>query len=464
MFVKGSSMDTSRGFVYGRPSDATNAVDHVTMDAIDRTMKYYTDNLLQVLECVSGRLSQLETTVQGLELTVAGLKVAEGAKQDQSSGRLMKLELLVEEVNRGVQLLYEKQRMDEARSHFSKLHVDEPKLAVGGVPQSPSEGWQLKTAKEEFPHPAFSESPQRPPQYPQPHYGHTPPPPQVQAFATSQNMLPLPSSMNGPPANQQPYPPAVQHLPPQQLSTQQASQPPPQSVLQNLAFHSQPPLPPSPSSSYSLPIETTAYNHKHSPHHLPPPPSSNSSYMPEPSQYAGGMHGGPRQPPLPQEVLHSSQHQNPVGTQPTYDGRMGPIGSSSQSYAQPPLPKPGPPAPSIYETGSGGGYGAQPYRSGQPIPSAPSGGGGGYPRLPTAQPIQYGVPAASPVPSGASTRSPVDDVIDKVVSMGFRREQVRGVVQHLTESGNSVELNVVLDKLMNGGDSSHPNRGWFNRG
>jgi hypothetical protein len=45
---------------------------------------------------------------------------------------------------------------------------------------------------------------------------------------------------------------------------------------------------------------------------------------------------------------------------------------------------------------------------------------------------------------------PLDDVVEKVATMGFSREQVRATVRRLTENGQNVDLNVVLDKLMNG--------------
>jgi hypothetical protein len=65
--------------------------------------------------------------------------------------------------------------------------------------------------------------------------------------------------------------------------------------------------------------------------------------------------------------------------------------------------------------------------------------------------------------STASTnRVPVDDVIDKVALMGFSRDQVKVVVRKLTENGQTVDLNVVLDKLMNGGEIQ-PQKGWFGR-
>jgi hypothetical protein len=51
---------------------------------------------------------------------------------------------------------------------------------------------------------------------------------------------------------------------------------------------------------------------------------------------------------------------------------------------------------------------------------------------------------------GSGNRIPVDDVVDKVATMGFRRDLVRATVRKLTDNGQSVDLNTVLDKLMNG--------------
>jgi len=43
----------------------------------------------------------------------------------------------------------------------------------------------------------------------------------------------------------------------------------------------------------------------------------------------------------------------------------------------------------------------------------------------------------------------MEKVVDDVAAMGFSKEQVRGVVKKLTENGQSVDLNVILDRLMN---------------
>lgn len=91
-------------------------------------------------------------------------------------------------------------------------------------------------------------------------------------------------------------------------------------------------------------------------------------------------------------------------------------------------------------------------------------GGDKYKNLPTAKVL----PQAAPVGpgSGSGNRVPLDDVVEKVAMMGFSREQVRETVRKLTENGQNVDLNVVLDKLMNGSagqDMIQPQKGWFNR-
>ena len=48
-----------------------------------------------------------------------------------------------------------------------------------------------------------------------------------------------------------------------------------------------------------------------------------------------------------------------------------------------------------------------------------------------------------------TSRLPIEKVVDDVAAMGFSKEQVRGVVKKLTENGQSVDLNIILDRLMN---------------
>lgn len=54
---------------------------------------------------------------------------------------------------------------------------------------------------------------------------------------------------------------------------------------------------------------------------------------------------------------------------------------------------------------------------------------------------------------------PYNELIDKLVSMGFRGDHVMSVIQRLEESGQPVDFNAVLDRL-NVQSSGGSQRGW----
>jgi len=60
----------------------------------------------------------------------------------------------------------------------------------------------------------------------------------------------------------------------------------------------------------------------------------------------------------------------------------------------------------------------------------------------------------------SSSKMPIEKVIEDVSLMGFTKDEVRTVVRELTKQGKTVDLNVVLDKLMKGEGSK---KGWFGR-
>lgn len=149
-------------------------------------------------------------------------------------------------------------------------------------------------------------------------------------------------------------------------------------------------------------------------------------------------------------------------------------GGSNNMALPPPYHSQGRPAAPIYDMQMGGSqtFGSPAYRIAQPAtPSVPSSGSGGYPRLSTTLPVQHALPTSGSG-AGASSgstplstnRVPIDEVIDKVAVMGFSKDQVKAVVRRLTENGQSVDLNIVLDKLMNGSGDVQPQKSWFSRG
>ena len=59
-------------------------------------------------------------------------------------------------------------------------------------------------------------------------------------------------------------------------------------------------------------------------------------------------------------------------------------------------------------------------------------------------------PAAQQQQQAGTKAIPLERVIDDVAAMGFSRADVRAAVASLMSQGQSVDLNVVLDRLMNG--------------
>uniref|UniRef100_A0A1J3JJ77 DUF1421 domain-containing protein n=1 Tax=Noccaea caerulescens TaxID=107243 RepID=A0A1J3JJ77_NOCCA len=109
--------------------------------------------------------------------------------------------------------------------------------------------------------------------------------------------------------------------------------------------------------------------------------------------------------------------------------------------------------PSMYDAPGGPSnprFPSDPYTAKPPLMSS---SGSSYPQLSNLHSLPMA--AASSGTGSSSPRSesrvPIDHVIDRVTTMGFPRDQVKATVRKLTENGQAVDLNVVLDKLMNQG-------------
>jgi hypothetical protein len=70
----------------------------IVVATVERTMKKYADNLLHVLEGMSGRLSQLEFNSQRIEHTVQEFKVESADNHGAADGKLRSLENMIREV------------------------------------------------------------------------------------------------------------------------------------------------------------------------------------------------------------------------------------------------------------------------------------------------------------------------------------------------------------------------------
>ncbi|XP_072998595.1 uncharacterized protein [Typha latifolia] len=429
-----------------------------TVAEIDRTVKKYADNLLHALEGVSSRLSQMESRTRHLESSVDDLKVVIGNHNGSTDGKLRQFENVLREVQTGVQVLRDKQDIMETQLQLAKLQaskVDPQPSENANSGQSDSRQQQMppqqQTIQPQHQNPTLPPQPTMLPALPAPNV--PPPPPPLQNPPTSQFSAHLPQqqipsvpslpreqyftpSVQSADIAQQQYQAPVQ---PHQPLPPQLYQPPPQLPPQ----YSQPPQPATvnPSSQLQPP--------------LPQQPEENVPYMPPPQTYPPSIRqpapfvpppGGP--PPQqfygPNPGMYEPPASRPSSGQPPYPAGYGPPagGNFSDPYAY---------------------SGSPSHRSGSaPKPSpfassgSSSGGSSNYTRLPTAQLLPQALPTGSTSGGSSGNRLPIDDVVDKVATMGFSRDQVRATVRRLTENGQSVDLNVVLDKLMNDGEVQPP--------
>uniref|UniRef100_A0A2P2IX73 WW domain-binding protein 11 isoform X1 n=1 Tax=Rhizophora mucronata TaxID=61149 RepID=A0A2P2IX73_RHIMU len=426
---------------------------------VDRTMKKHVDNLLHALEGVSARLTQLESRTRHLEGSVDDLKVSVGNNHGSTDGKMRQLENILREVQSGVQILKDKQEIVDTQLQLAKLQILSPDMQ-----QSKTQNTGQNDAVQQGASAPLQSHQQLPPPvtFPQsiPSVPIPVPPPAVPPPPIPQHNMPPPAPvLNQFPQNQVPsvpqrdpyYAPPGQspEIPPQQYQVPPSQQPQPSpAALPHLPYqpppqpqYSQPPLPSQPQPSLGQHPEET-------------------SYMP-PHVYPASMQQLSSQPPT-----------GPPPSQPFYGASSAMYepqsGRSSSGFAPAYVPLSGP-AESYPLGGSPSQYGGSPAMKPQQhsSPTISQSGASGYPQLPTARVLPHALPTASGIgggsnSSGTGNRVPIDDVVDKVASMGFPREHVRATVRKLTENGQSVDLNIVLDKLMNDGEIQPP-RGWFGR-
>ncbi|KAL5202466.1 hypothetical protein ABZP36_013418 [Zizania latifolia] len=426
----------------------------VSIADIDRTMKKYADNLLHALEGVSSRLSQLEGRTHHLENSVGELKLTIGNFNGSTDGKLRQFENTLHEVQAGVQILRDKQEIVETQVQLSKLQVS-----------------KLEDAKSDNAGAGQADSRQLP----------TPPQPQHQAPPSQPLALPAPPAPNAPP-------PALQSQPPSQFPGHL-----PHSQVQSI-----PPAPTIPQESY-YPPSAQPTDATHQQYQAPPAPQPQAPppHYQTPPQYAQYSQPPPATSVNPSTAVASSVPQQPevapygpptqgyppnVRPLPPYipppSGPARPFYGPNPGMYEPPAVRPNSGPPPSYNTGfkpqgAGGfsepyGYSGSPSHRGNagmnpPSPFTPAGTSPGvndnYGRLPTAQMLPQAAPVSSAPSASSGNRVPIDDIVEKVATMGFSREQVRATVRMLTENGQNVDLNVVLDKLMNGADAQ-PQRGW----
>ncbi|XP_071701559.1 uncharacterized protein [Rutidosis leptorrhynchoides] len=438
---------------YNPADDSSN--EEVIILAVERSMKKHTDNLMRFLEGISSRLSQLELYCYNLDKSIGEMRSDLTRDHEESDAKLKFLEKHVQEVHRSVQILRDKQELadtqkelaklqlaqkESSSSHSSQQNVNRPSTpdAKENDNSADSHGQQLALA---LPNQFAPPQPQRiaqPMSQPLAYYPPQHGPTQLNPTQYPQSQLPPPPP---PPQQLQQQPPPQQPLP-QQPPPQQPlqQQPPPPHQMQTMA----PPYPqqwaPQVQPQPSRPSSPQVYPHPQYPEPMPnsmpmhmrysagPPPASN--------QLPTYTYGGPTQTVQPQQPPH---HQPPPPAQhlkPAY-------GQQSDGYTQS-----GPPqgnAYMMYDNQAGnshltqGGYPPNPQHTG---PAGAAGGGGG------------GGGMVSRHVQQSMRNHPYNELVDKLVSMGYRSDHVMSVIQRLDESGQTVDFNAVLDRL-----NGHPS-GW----
>ncbi|CAI9089405.1 OLC1v1023972C1 [Oldenlandia corymbosa var. corymbosa] len=468
---------------YSPPEESSFNQDVIV--TVEKTMKKYADNLMRFLEGISSRLSQLELYCYNLDKTIGEMRADLVRDNGEADTKLKSLEKHLQEVHRSVQILRDKQELADTQKELAKLQLvqkessltsnsqqKEEKASTTGSDTNKNEtadahGQQLALA---LPQQILQQQHQQqqppavapPAPVPLPSQGMV----QSQAYYLTQPQLPtVPAA--APPSQGQYLQPDSQYRVPQmqelsriapQASQSQANQTPqvqtmpqyqpqwtpqgPQPVQQLQQPSVQPQMRPSSPSVYPsyLPNQQT-----------PTPPETVPSSMQMQVQYSGISQPGPVRP----EGI-------PYG----YGGTVRPAQPQpppQQIKASYTPPGEGYTAPGPHPTHSPGNAYVMYDEAGRPHhpPQPPHYQQSAYP--PTSMPPQNMQPATGSNLVGGRPQiirnHPYNELIEKLVSMGFRGEHVVGVIQRLEESGQPVDFNAVLDRL-NGHSSGGPQRGW----
>ncbi|CAN0896837.1 hypothetical protein LINGRAHAP2_LOCUS18735 [Linum grandiflorum] len=427
-----SRMSRSSGYQaasYGQPDDSFH---QEVISVVERSMKRHSDNMMRFLEGISSRLSQLELYCYNLDKSIGEMRSDLTRDHTETDTKLKAVEKHLQEVHRSVQILRDKQELAETQKELAKLQL---------VHKDSSSSTHSQSNEEKSAEPKNNDSNNN-------SEGHN----QQLALALPQQVIPQQQQISVPPPS---------HTPPQNIAQPQP-QPQPQSYYLPPSQSQAPPnhyMPPGqatqapPLSSQQYPQYQQQWAQQVQLQQTQQPnmqsqvrPASNQVYPPYP---APGQPAGPG----PQETLSSSMPMpasySPV-PQPSYGY------GSARPVPQQQLP-PQHPAYMVYE-GEGG-------RAHHPT-QTPHFAQGGYSPSNVTHPSSQPAPAPAPnmMPRNAAqsqfVRShPYNELVEKLVNMGFRGDHVMSVIQRMEESGQPVDFNAVLDRL-NVHSSGSPQRGW----
>ncbi|XP_021737013.1 arginine-glutamic acid dipeptide repeats protein-like isoform X1 [Chenopodium quinoa] len=480
---------------YNQPEESLS---QEMITVVERTMKKYADNLMRFLEGISSRLSQLELYCYNLDKSIGEMRSDLGRDHGEADSKLKFLEKHLQEVHRSVQILRDKQELAETQKELAKLQLAQKESSAGAQDEratvsasetknddvSDTPNTQLALAlpnqiAQQPSHPAAQQQSIAPSQPSS--QSHS----QMQSYYLPSNQLPNPQAQSHPSylaADAQYRAPQIAPQAPQQSQTQ-ASQTPqtqqypqyqqwPQQVSQPMQMPHQPPVQP-PQQSPMPPSQQPPMQ----------PPNQIRAPAPQSNIYPPYMPSQPANPP-PSEPISSS-----MPMQMSFQGmpQAGVNRAEGMPYgygvpSRPIQPQPSPPHMKAgFSSQPGDGYATS--GSHQPISSAgtymlyDSEGGrshhtpqpshysqGSYPptnpSLPNMPPPNSNnLMIRSPAPQQYVRNHPYNELVDKLVSMGYRGDHVMSVIQRLEESGQPVDFNAVLDRL-NGHSSGGSQRSW----
>ncbi|GAB2269796.1 hypothetical protein Dimus_004714 [Dionaea muscipula] len=421
---------------------------------ISETIKEHVEDLLHAIEGVSARVTQLESKERHLEQTMYDLKGMVEFVYAGTEVKLRHLENIMGEVHAGVQFMSDKQEIAEAKHMLEKLQLSGSK--VSKLP-SENQNADVQTISGLLAASNTSTPPQASlPYSSSPSLSHLDQPHPLVYYPDYVTSLPLNSS----PSHQNPPPqPPLQSAP--QVRTSSTSRTPHGNIpnlqfpyLVNQQYHLPIPssevLQPPPVVSHE-PFPFTAYNPRASqltevapvhPSHL----GSNAQYQ------SPSTHRLVEMPYVPSNGYPLSIQQSLRTTRRTPSSEPLHLGSS-QSMIRSNADSPewrfsnNTRDPDYYHEYGSSHLSSRTKDDSRLLPPI------NQSQLTTRKPLQYALPIASssgPVSGSGGTEDKVsfDDVVEKITTMGFRRDLVREAARKLKDGGQPVDLNAVLDKLM----------------
>mmetsp|Transcript_39894 Transcript_39894/g.94784 ORF Transcript_39894/g.94784 Transcript_39894/m.94784 type:complete len:418 (+) Transcript_39894:252-1505(+) len=285
----------------GQPMRPRDPIDE---KALQKALRHMAENLKEVLEGMDKRLTELEGTCERISDSLS--EIQERGQEDGKhvKERLGQLETSTREVQRGVQLLRDRQELADAQAELRKFSEakavekdrEDPKPADGAPASRSSE----HSSKSEGASPAAS-APSAP--------AAPPDPPQL------------------------PAPPAPAADPPQQYSQPQAA-PAPQQQQQQQHYTPSPPPPPAPPQQQYASCGMQVSGPPPPPQHMPMPPAPASQPPPPPPP--------PSVPQQQQQQLYQHHHHHQAASQPPQPPQPGPQGPPGRGYASPSYQQQGP--------------------------------------------------------------------------------------------------------------------------